>query len=82
MWEGYRKAPGWDCAGVAVMWHFAVSKLDNELPVTEAARAQRRDQKRVTGMVVDGGNLRRQLKALQARAEKKRERHFLDGPRR
>ena len=64
------------------MWHFAVGKLDDELPLTEAARDQRRDRKRVTRMVVDGANLRRQLKALQARAAKKRERHFRDGPQR
>lgn len=59
-----------------------MSKLEDEVPAAEAARDQRRDRKRVTRMVVDGGNLRRQLEALQARAEKKRERHFLDGPQR
>ncbi|MHB1524935.1 MAG: hypothetical protein ACYCZN_01420 [Candidatus Dormibacteria bacterium] len=59
-----------------------MSNLEEELPPAEAARDQRRDRKRVTRMVVDGGNLRRQMEALQARAEKKRERHSLDGPRR
>jgi len=40
---------------------------------SEAQRAQRRDRKRVTRMVVDGGNLRRQLEALRARAEARRQ---------
>ena len=59
-----------------------MSMLEEGLPAAEAARDRRRDRKRVTRMVVDGGNLRRQLQALQARAEKKRERHAPRGPQR
>ena len=59
-----------------------MSMLEEGLPAAEAARDRRRDRKRVTRMVVDGGNLRRQLQALQARAEKKREHHAPDGPQR
>lgn len=59
-----------------------MSMLDEGLPAAEAARARRRDRKRVTRMVVDGGNLRRQVQALQARADKRGERHPLHGPQR
>ncbi|MHB1576750.1 MAG: hypothetical protein ACYCX9_09610 [Candidatus Dormibacteria bacterium] len=44
----------------------------DELTATEAERARRRDRKRVTRMVVDGGNLRRQLESLRLRAAARR----------
>ncbi|HUY55189.1 MAG TPA: hypothetical protein VMV23_08530 [Candidatus Nanopelagicaceae bacterium] len=44
-----------------------------DLAPGEAQRAQRRDRKRVTRMVVDGGNLLRQVEALRARAERRRQ---------
>ena len=44
----------------------------DELTATEAERARRRDRKRVTSMVVDGGNLRRQLESLRLRAAARR----------
>ena len=36
----------------------------SDLSPTEAERARRRDRKRVTRMVVNGGNLRRQLESI------------------
>jgi hypothetical protein len=39
----------------------------SELSPTESDRVHRRDRKRVTAMVVDGGNVRRQLEGLRAR---------------
>ncbi|HUY09201.1 MAG TPA: hypothetical protein VMW80_07085 [Candidatus Dormibacteraeota bacterium] len=39
-----------------------------ELNPAEQERVRRRDRKRVTPMVVDGGNLRRQVQALRERA--------------
>jgi hypothetical protein len=39
----------------------------SELSPTESDRLHRRDRKRVTAMVVDGGNVRRQLESLRAR---------------
>jgi hypothetical protein len=45
----------------------------SELPPTESDRVRRRDRKRVTAMVVDGGNVRRQLEWLQARAWQRRQ---------
>jgi len=48
--------------------------MDNsELPPTESDRVHRRDRKRMTAMVVDGGNMRRQLEALRARAWRRRQ---------
>lgn len=44
----------------------------DELTPTESERARRRDRKRVTRMVVDGGNLRRQLESLRRRAAARR----------
>jgi len=52
--------------------HWAVKDLEDLAP-GEAQRAQRRDRKRVTRMVVDGGNLLRQVEALRARAERRRQ---------
>lgn len=40
----------------------------DELHPAEQERVRRRDRKRVTRMVVDGGNLRRQVQALRERA--------------
>ncbi|HEY6537561.1 MAG TPA: hypothetical protein VI138_00800 [Candidatus Dormibacteraeota bacterium] len=42
-----------------------------ELDPPERERARRRDRKRVTKMVVDGGNLRRQVAALRERARRR-----------
>ncbi|NNM97487.1 MAG: hypothetical protein HKL89_07775 [Candidatus Dormibacteraeota bacterium] len=44
-----------------------------DLAPGEAQRAKRRDRKRVTRMVVDGGNLLRQVEALRARSERRRQ---------
>ncbi|MGC2192764.1 MAG: hypothetical protein WA751_10575 [Candidatus Dormiibacterota bacterium] len=40
----------------------------DELNPAEQERVRRRDRKRITKMVVDGGNLRRQVQALRERA--------------
>ncbi|HVB53000.1 MAG TPA: hypothetical protein VNF24_02255 [Candidatus Acidoferrales bacterium] len=40
----------------------------DELNPVERERVRRRDRKRITKMVVDGGNLRRQVQALRERA--------------
>jgi hypothetical protein len=45
----------------------------NELPPTESERVRRRDRKHVTAMVVDGGNVRRQLEGLRAREWRRRQ---------
>jgi len=45
----------------------------NELPPAESERVRRRDRKHVTAMVVDGGNVRRQLEALRAREWRRRQ---------
>jgi len=52
--------------------HGAVKDLEDLAP-GEAQRAKRRDRKRVTRMVVDGGNLLRQVEALRARSERRRQ---------
>jgi hypothetical protein len=43
-----------------------------ELGPRERERLRRRDRKRITRMVIDGGNLRRQLQALAQRAQARR----------
>ncbi len=45
----------------------------DELDPAERERLRRRDRKRVTEMVVDGGNLRRQVQALRDRAIRRRD---------
>ncbi len=52
--------------------HGTVKDLEDLAP-GEAQRAKRRDRKRVTRMVVDGGNLLRQVEALRARSERRRQ---------
>jgi hypothetical protein len=44
----------------------------DDLAPTQAERARRRDRKRVTRMVIDGGNLRRQLESLSLRSDARR----------
>jgi len=51
-----------------------------ELEPRERERLRRRDRKRITRMVMDGGNLRRQLQALAQRAQvRRRQRSALAG---
>jgi hypothetical protein len=52
----------------------------SELPPTESDRVHRRDRKRVTAMVVDGGNVRRQLEGLRARDWRRRQQEQSDKP--
>ncbi|MHB1501744.1 MAG: hypothetical protein ACYCYK_11365 [Candidatus Dormibacteria bacterium] len=47
----------------------------DDMPPSEGERVRRRDRKRVTRMIVDGGNLRRQLESLRRRAETRRPVH-------
>ncbi|MGH7642563.1 MAG: hypothetical protein ACRENX_06050 [Candidatus Dormibacteria bacterium] len=44
----------------------------DELNPAERERVRRRDRRRITKMVVDGGNLRKQIQALRERALRRR----------